>query len=114
MRPDAGGWQTVLASVDLPEGAVRAFDTGVVTGFAQRQGGLVRAVSGVCTHQGCRLRLAAPQTRLVCPCHGASFRPDGSVLSHRLSITLAPLPRLAVREVNGSVQVYVPLAASSS
>ncbi|HEX6524598.1 MAG TPA: Rieske (2Fe-2S) protein [Streptosporangiaceae bacterium] len=113
MRPDSGGWQTVLASADLPEGTVRAFDAGVVTGFAQRQGGLVRAVSGICTHQGCRLRLAAPQTRLICPCHGASFRPDGTVLSHRLSITLAPLPRLAVREVNGSVQVYVPLAGSA-
>jgi cytochrome b6-f complex iron-sulfur subunit len=108
MRPDAGGWQTVLASADLPDGLARAFDAGVVTGFAQRQGGRVRAVSGVCTHQGCLLRLAAPQTRLVCPCHGATFRLDGTVLSHRLNIALAPLPRLAVREVNGSVQVFVP------
>ncbi|MBV9444424.1 MAG: Rieske (2Fe-2S) protein [Streptosporangiaceae bacterium] len=107
ISPDDGTWQTVLASADLPEGTVRAFDTGVVSGFAQRQGGLVRAVSGICTHQGCRLRLAAPKTRLVCPCHGASFQLDGAVLSHRLNIALAPLPRLEVREVNGSVQVYM-------
>jgi Rieske Fe-S protein len=64
----------------------------------------------VCTHQGCKLALAARPARLVCPCHGASFALDGAVLSHRLSIPLAPLAHLAVREAGGVIQVYAPAA----
>jgi cytochrome b6-f complex iron-sulfur subunit len=65
-------------------------------------------VSGVCTHQGCRLALAAGTARLVCPCHGAQFALDGAVIWHRHTITLTALPRLAVREAGGFVQVYAP------
>jgi Rieske Fe-S protein len=93
---------------DLPNGAVRAFTAGPVTGFVQRSAGRLRAVSGTCTHQGCRLGLAARPRRLVCPCHGAAFALDGAVLSHRLPVTLTALPRLAVREAGGSVQVFAP------
>jgi nitrite reductase/ring-hydroxylating ferredoxin subunit len=113
VRPDVGGWQTVLATADLPDGAVRAFAAGAIIGFVQREAGLVRAVSGICTHQGCLLRLAAPQAHLVCPCHGATFRPDGTVISHRLRIALPPLPRLAVREIDGAIQVYAPRPGST-
>ena len=34
-----------------------------------------RRVSGVCTHQGCRLWFDAPDDRLRCPCHSTSFSP---------------------------------------
>jgi cytochrome b6-f complex iron-sulfur subunit len=108
LKPDHGTWHTVLASVDLPDGAVRAFTAGAVTGFVQRAAGRLRAVSGICTHQGCKLALAAHPARLVCPCHGATFALDGAVLRHRLPVPLTALPRLAVREASGSVQVYVP------
>jgi cytochrome b6-f complex iron-sulfur subunit len=109
LRPDHGSWQTVAASADLPAGGgVRRFNLGVVIGFVEREGGLLRAVSGVCTHQGCRLALAAPATHLVCPCHGATFALDGVVLTHRLPISLSPLPRLPVREIDGTIQVYAP------
>jgi cytochrome b6-f complex iron-sulfur subunit len=104
--PERGTWHTVTASADLPDGAVRAFTAGVVTGFVERAAGRLRAVSGVCTHQGCRLTLEAGPARLVCPCHGATFALDGAVLGHRLPVTLTALPRLAVREVGGAVQVY--------
>jgi cytochrome b6-f complex iron-sulfur subunit len=108
LSPDHGNWHTVAASADLPDGTIRPFTAGPVTGFVERAGGRVRAVSGICTHQGCRLSLAARPARLVCPCHGATFAPDGAVLSHPLPLALAPLPRLAVREAAGSVQVYAP------
>jgi Rieske Fe-S protein len=103
-----GVWLTVAHSVDLPNGAVRPFTAGAVTGFVERVGGRPRAVSGICTHQGCRLTFAEHPARLVCPCHGATFGLDGAVLDHRLPVSLSALPRLAVREIDGTVQVYAP------
>jgi cytochrome b6-f complex iron-sulfur subunit len=111
LTPDHGTWHTVTASADLPDGTVLPFTAGPVTGFVERAAGRRRAVSGACTHQGCRLALAAHPARLVCPCHGATFALDGAVLTHRLPITLAALPRLAVRETGGAVQVYTPAPA---
>jgi cytochrome b6-f complex iron-sulfur subunit len=98
----------VLASADLPDGAVRPFVLGTVVGFVERAEGRLRAVSGVCTHQGCRLMLADADRELMCPCHGATFALDGSVLEHRLSFRLTALPRLAVRETGGAIQVFAP------
>ena len=108
MIPDEGSWQVVLASADLPEGTVRPFALSTLTGFVQRAGGQLRAVSGICTHQGCRLSLAEPPTQLDCPCHGAVFALDGAVLSHRLTVQLTALPQISVRESGGVVQVRAP------
>jgi Rieske Fe-S protein len=103
----------VATSADLPDGAVRPFTAGAVTGYVSWAGGRLRAVSGICTHQGCRLILGAPGRQkadgpgtLVCPCHGATFATDGAVLTHRLPITLTALPLLDVREAGEAVQAY--------
>ncbi|SDW41775.1 Ferredoxin subunit of nitrite reductase or a ring-hydroxylating dioxygenase [Amycolatopsis xylanica] len=106
--PDGGEWRAVVAAKDLPEGAVVPFDAGAVSGFVERAGGQVRAVSGACTHLGCKLTLNAPARQLDCPCHKAAFAVDGAVLHHRLPIALPPLPRLLVRESGGVVEVFVP------
>ncbi|WP_370941988.1 ubiquinol-cytochrome c reductase iron-sulfur subunit [Amycolatopsis sp. cg5] len=106
--PDGGEWRAVVAAKDLPEGAVVPFDTGAVSGFVERAGGQVRAVSGACTHLGCKLKLNAPARQLDCPCHNAAFAVDGAVLHHRLPIELPPLPRLLVRESGDVVEVFVP------
>lgn len=113
LEPSHGVWLTAADSADLPEGAVRAFTVGAITGFIQRTNGQLRAVSGICTHQGCRLSLAARPARLVCPCHGATFTLDGAVLTHRFPIPLAALPEIEVREANGAVQVYASRPAPS-
>jgi cytochrome b6-f complex iron-sulfur subunit len=112
LTPSHGTWLTVAASADLPDGAVRGFTAGAVTGFVERADGRLRAVSGVCTHQGCLLALAAGAARLVCPCHGATFGLDGAVLSHKFPLPLEALPQLEVRETGGAVQVYAPVAAT--
>jgi nitrite reductase/ring-hydroxylating ferredoxin subunit len=106
--PSDGVWLTAATSADLPEGAVRAFTAGAVSCFVERAGGQLRAVSGICTHQGCRLALAAGPARLACPCHGATFALDGTVLTHKFPVPLAALPQIEVREANGAVQVYAP------
>ncbi|MFC1431732.1 Rieske (2Fe-2S) protein [Streptacidiphilus sp. N1-3] len=113
LTPTRGAWQAVAAVGDLPEGAVLPFDLGTVTGFVRRVSGRVQAVSGSCTHQGCRLQLTAPQDRLACPCHGATFALNGEPLTHpHSSHALAALPRLPVRVQEDSVQIYAPVRAA--
>jgi nitrite reductase/ring-hydroxylating ferredoxin subunit len=106
LAPDRGAWSPIVASADLVEGVSRRFDTGSVSGFVTRRAGRLVAVSGACTHFGCQLR---PESgRLRCPCHQALFAVDGTVLAHRLPIALPALPRVAVRERDGRIEVYVP------
>lgn len=109
LTPNTGQWRAVAASGDLPEGAVQHFDLGTVVGFVSREpGGGLRAVSGVCTHLGCTLRLDAPSRQLNCPCHRASFAVSGEVLRQQLPITLPPLPHIQVRESAGVIEVFAP------
>jgi cytochrome b6-f complex iron-sulfur subunit len=108
LTPDNGEWRAVVAAKDLPDGSVRPFDTGTMVGFVRRTSKGLYAVSGVCTHLGCKLALDAPARQLNCPCHNAAFAVDGSVLHHRLPTALAPLPELMVRESEGVIQVFVP------
>lgn len=106
--PSHGTWQPVLASAELPDGATTPFDLGAVNGFLRRRDGVVYALSGICTHQGCKLWLDATAARLRCPCHSTSFGFEGEVVTHELPRRPAPLPRLQVREANGSIEVFAP------
>ena len=111
LTSDTGGWQTVARTADLSEGTVLPFDLGTLNGFIRRQSGRFQAVSGVCTHQGCRLRLAGPGTHLACPCHGATFSVAGEPLTRpHGSHPLPALPRLPVRVEGDDVQVFAPTA----
>lgn len=109
ITPTNGVWQTVAATTELPEGAVRAFDLGAVAGFVHRVDGVVRAVSGSCTHQGCRLALDAARN-LDCPCHTTVFALSGDLIRHQLPVAPRPLPTFATREADGAVQVLAPRA----
>ena len=111
-RRTTGRWMRVAASADVPDGVMRPFDVGSVIGFVRRVDGKAEAVSGVCTHQGCRLWFDAPDDRLRCPCHSTSFAPAGQVLTHQLPIAPKPLPTLMVREQNGAIEVFVPAPPS--
>jgi nitrite reductase/ring-hydroxylating ferredoxin subunit len=108
LTPNSGRWMRVAASADVPDGIMRPFDVGDVIGFVRRVNGKPEAVSGVCTHQGCRLWFDAPDDRLRCPCHSTSFSPVGQVLTHELPIAPKPLPTLMVREQGGAIEVFVP------
>ncbi|MFZ1161586.1 Rieske (2Fe-2S) protein [Mycobacterium sp.] len=108
LTPSSGRWVPVAASADVPDGFMRPFDVGAVIGFVRRVDGKPEAVSGVCTHQGCRLWFDAPDDRLRCPCHSTSFSPVGQVLTHQLPIAPKPLPTLMVREQGGAIEVFVP------
>ncbi|WP_328350991.1 Rieske (2Fe-2S) protein [Mycobacterium sp. NBC_00419] len=108
MVPNDGSWEAVTDSSALAEGAVHAFDLGSVSGFVRRTGGRVEAVSGVCTHQGCKLWFDQSSDRLRCPCHLTSFSPAGQVMTHALPIAPKPLPHFEVRERAGLIEVLAP------
>ena len=114
LTPNAGRWVRVAASADVTDGAMWPFDVGSVIGFVRRVNGKPEAVSGVCTHQGCRLWFDAPDDRLRCPCHSTSFAPAGQVLTHQLPIAPKPLPTLMVREHDGAIEVFVPESRNES
>jgi cytochrome b6-f complex iron-sulfur subunit len=106
--PTDGAWQRVALSADVTEGAMHPFDLGSVVGFVQRVDGRAEGISGICTHQGCRLWFDGPDDRLRCPCHSTSFSKEGQVLTHQLPISPKPLPKLEVREMNGGIEVFAP------
>jgi nitrite reductase/ring-hydroxylating ferredoxin subunit len=108
LKPNNGSWQKVAANSDVPDGLMHPFDLGSISGFVRRVDGKPEAVSGVCTHQGCRLWFDAPDDALRCPCHSTSFTPTGEVRTHQLPIAPKPLPALMVREVNGAIEVFAP------
>ena len=108
LEPNAGTWRAVGASADLPDGGALAFDLGSVNGFIHRTDAKLKAVSGVCTHQGCKLWLDAPESRLRCPCHSTSFSLEGTTVTHQMPIAPPPLPKFQVREINGVIEVFAP------
>ncbi|NMN97198.1 Rieske 2Fe-2S domain-containing protein [Antrihabitans stalactiti] len=108
LEPTTGAWRAIAASADVPNGATVAFNVGTISGFVRRVDGQPTAVSGVCTHQGCKLWLDAPADKLRCPCHSTSFSTAGEVLTHQLPISPAPLPKLQIRENDGTIEVFAP------
>jgi cytochrome b6-f complex iron-sulfur subunit len=44
----------------------------------------------------------------ACPCHNAAFALDGRLVRYELRTPPPALPELAVREVEGSVQIFAP------
>ena len=108
-----GAWQTVATSSELDELGVLRFVTPATVGFLARSGGVLRAVSGVCTHQGCLLEYREGDNELACPCHRATFALTGDVRAHDVAGPLPPLPQLPVREQDGHIEVYLASATDA-
>ena len=112
LTPNDGVWQPVATSSEVDGTGMTRFEHDSLIGFVRRVDGRVEGVSGVCTHQGCQLWFDKADDRLRCPCHSTSFAPDGQLLTHQLPTAPKPLPRLAVREVDGVVEVLGPATPS--
>ncbi|MEA2521885.1 MAG: hypothetical protein QOI81_1531 [Actinomycetota bacterium] len=108
MVPDGGQWVNVATADRVDASRVTAFSASEVVGFVVNDGGNLRALSGICTHQGCVLHANQSATQLDCPCHRAAFSLDGKVLSQQFAGPLPPLPTLMVRRVGTNVQVLLP------
>jgi nitrite reductase/ring-hydroxylating ferredoxin subunit len=106
LTPEGGGrWTAVARVADVAPGLIVRFSSGGVTGFVYQLEGQFRAVSAVCTHQGCELSADAARGRLNCPCHDASFQLDGT--PNPGDYRLNPLPTLHVRATGEDVEVLV-------
>jgi Rieske Fe-S protein len=57
--------------------------------------GKLKAISGVCTHQGCIVRWQGADHPLLCPCHGSEFDLNGKVKKGPATL---PLPTYAARK----------------
>ena len=107
LMPDHGTWRPVAALVDVPAGQAIRFSSGPVEGVVINDRGTVKAVSAVCTHQGCLLLLDAAAHRLRCPCHPTVFSVTGKLLSYSLATPPANLPTLQARVRDGQIEVLV-------
>jgi cytochrome b6-f complex iron-sulfur subunit len=107
LMPDKGQWRPVAALSDLPEGHARAVSTGSVEAVIVNDSGNIHAVSGICTHLGCRLVPDDALPKLNCPCHQTAFAWSGKVLYYRLKQEPADLPRIQSRLRDGQIELYV-------
>jgi cytochrome b6-f complex iron-sulfur subunit len=105
--PDHGTWRAVAALADVPAGQAMRFSSGHVEGVVVNDSGTIKAVSAVCTHQGCLLLLDADAHRLRCPCHPTVFAVTGKLISYQLAVPPANLPALQARVRGGQIEVLV-------
>ena len=75
--PSQGRWIDVAGLTDLKEGQGKRVTAGAVGAFVFRRGEAVTAVSSICSHLPCELWWDGGNGHLACPCHPASFNPDG-------------------------------------
>ncbi len=89
------GMDTGHAVAELTPGVAKRFRAGAVEGFVVNpgHGAPVYALSAACTHMGCAISWMQQSGTFVCPCHGAQYNADGTVLS---GIARHPLPALRV------------------
>ena len=89
VKPINGLWVDVAALQDLVDGQGKRVSAGSVGAYVFRHGDTVTAVSSICTHLPCELWWNSGAGLLDCPCHPASFTPDGQSTNHTY-----PLPTL--------------------
>jgi cytochrome b6-f complex iron-sulfur subunit len=107
IMPDNGTWRPVAAVTQLPEGHAMPVSTGSIDAVVVNDGGNFSAVSGVCTHLGCKLQPDDANRKLNCPCHQTAFSWSGKVLYYRLKNEPATLPQIPLRVNDGQIELFV-------
>jgi Rieske Fe-S protein len=107
LTPDNGTWRPVAEVTQLPVGHAMAVSTATVDAVVINDGGAISAVSGVCTHLGCKLQPDDANRKLNCPCHQTAFSWSGKVLYYRLKRAPAALPTIPSRVNNGRIELFV-------
>jgi Rieske Fe-S protein len=97
---------SLAQSSEVPENSTKFFTArnrfgNETTYILARYSGVLIAMNSACTHNGCKVNLAAQG--LLCPCHNALFdSQDGAVLRGPAAY---PLERLNVREADNTIYV---------
>lgn len=87
---------------DLVEGGGKAVKVGPLSVLVVKNGGRLTAVNAKCTHLGCFVKWDEKTRMIRCPCHSATFLPDGTKPTTPATRDLAPYP---VRSENGRIIV---------
>ncbi len=99
-------WTAVLDEAELEEGKLtgaRADGVGVL--LVRKEKNLYGLIDR-CSHRGCSLHEGnLEEDTVVCPCHGSTFRLDGSIVKGPAA---SPQPALQVRVEHGKVEVRAP------
>ena len=71
--------------------------------MVQTGDGTYAAFSAICTHNGCTVAYVKKASKFQCPCHGGLYdAKTGKVLG---GPPPAPLPAIAVKNVDGQIQL---------
>jgi len=104
IQPTNGHWLDVGALADFTEGQAKRVTAGGIGAFLFRRGETVSAVSSICSDLPCELSWNGGHGTLDCPCHPASFTPDGAPTNK--AYPLPSLDLVSVRVTNaGRVEV---------
>ena len=107
LMPDSGAWRPVASVTQLPAGHAMTVSTGAVDAVIVNDGGAISAVSGICTHLGCKLQPDDAGRKLDCPCHQTAFGWSGKVLYFRLKAEPANLPQIPSRVNGDQIELFV-------
>lgn len=104
-------WKAAGNADDFKKNAPARVDLGVTVAWITRlDDKSLEGVSAHCTHRGCELGFDPQSTNLVCPCHGGTFKVDGTCVYGTRRDPSTPLPHLLalpVRVKDGQVEVNV-------
>jgi nitrite reductase/ring-hydroxylating ferredoxin subunit/uncharacterized membrane protein len=97
------GWTPVLDEAQLGEDQlIRTLADGVGVVLVRKQA-RIYALADRCSHRGCSLHEGQLNNdTITCPCHGSTFRLDGSVVKGPAT---APQPTFDVRTSEGTVEI---------
>lgn len=107
LLPDNGTWQPVAALSQVAPGHAMQVSTANLDAVIINDSGTVSALSGVCTHLGCKLQPDDGNRKLDCPCHQTSFSWSGKVLYYRLKSAPPNLPHIPSRINDGQIELYI-------
>jgi nitrite reductase/ring-hydroxylating ferredoxin subunit/uncharacterized membrane protein len=96
-------WTPVIDESRLEEGKLNQASVDGVSIAIVKSRGAIHALLDRCSHRGCSLHEGEfDGTTITCPCHGSSFRVDGSLVKGPAT---APQPSFDVRVTEGRVEV---------
>src|SRR5258708_7064448 len=107
LMPDGGAWKPVASVTQLPAGHAMTVSTGAIDAVIVNEGGSISAVSGVCTHLGCRPQPDDAGQKLELPCHPTRLGWTGKVLYYRLKAEPANLPKIPSRVNGDQIELFV-------
>lgn len=104
VNPSSGRWVDVGALADFVDGQGKRVTAGAIGAFLFRRGDTVKAVSSICSDLPCELSWNGSNGVLDCPCHPASFTPEGKPTNKAYPLPSLDLVSVRVTEA-GRVEV---------